>query len=48
MLQELERMDIATLIIWEHEVRPDPVPRALELAADVRARRARTHQTDFT
>lgn len=28
-----------TLTIWEHEIRPDPVPRARMLAADIAQRR---------
>ncbi len=30
-----------TLTVWEHEIRPDPVPRAISLADEVSVRRLR-------
>lgn len=36
---------ISTLIIWEHEIRPDPVPRAAELAQLVNHSRREIGQT---
>jgi DNA mismatch endonuclease (patch repair protein) len=36
----LESQGWEVLAIWEHEIRPDPVPRANELAGAVRQRRA--------
>jgi DNA mismatch endonuclease (patch repair protein) len=38
--KELAQMGIETLTVWEHEVRPDPVPRAVALAAEIGTRRS--------
>lgn len=32
---ELERIGWRRVDVWEHEVRPDPVPRAVELASEI-------------
>jgi DNA mismatch endonuclease (patch repair protein) len=35
----LDELSVEALVIWEHEIRPDPAPRAEALAAAVVARR---------
>ena len=37
--EAMTKMGWEVLIVWEHEIRPDPTARAVELAADIAARR---------
>lgn len=40
VVEELAQVGIETLTVWEHEVRPDPLPRAIALASEIAARRS--------
>ncbi len=42
VLEVLTRMGWEVLVVWEHEIRPDPIPRAVELAAYIAERRRAT------
>jgi DNA mismatch endonuclease, patch repair protein len=39
----LTALGLETLIVWEHEIRPDPVPRARSLHALIERRRRQLH-----
>jgi len=42
VLEALTSRGWEVLVVWEHEIRPDPIPRAVEVAAHIAERRRTT------